>query len=203
MIEQLPDGWQWTHELTLAEMLGHHEIVIVGSDAGVSADSEGIPFAGVQKKQVGKFSYQAAITSEPRADTAWAAMVRDGVGPADRSGDRRSGIILFDGERSIGSYTDPGFGAPAEWMLRVEDTYRGSGAGQALFIAWWREFPRHRELHPSLPMNQHAARALAKAFVQYVRQCAAHGLPVSQRVLDSLDADLAVVLARIANKVAA
>jgi GNAT superfamily N-acetyltransferase len=171
MSKQLPDAWQWTYELTFAEMFGGHRTEHTTSSEPVQADSERVPFPGVAKKPLEGFLYQAAITSEPRPGSIWEAMVYDGVGPADRSGDRRSGIVLFDGDKSIGSYTDPGFGEPIEWMLYLDPAYRGRGLGQALFIAWWLEFPRHRDLHPRLAMNQYAASSIKAAFARYIELC--------------------------------
>ena len=164
--------WQWTYELTAEELFGHHETGLASDAEPVIAPSELIPFPGVPKKPLGGFTYQAAITSEPRPESVWQAMLEDGVGPWHRSGDRRSGIVLFDGEVCVGHYTDPGFAGRPEFLLFVRPEYRGKGVGQLLLQAWWLEFPRHTELHPRQVPNQHADRAMRAAFEGYLERCA-------------------------------
>lgn len=191
--------WQWSYELTLSEMYGHHNVVPVYAQQPVLPGLEGRPFPGVPSKPLGVLSYQAAICSTPNPGSVWERMVLDGLGPVERSGDRRSGVILLKDDRPVGCYIDPGLGEPIEFILHVDPTMRGQGLGAALMVAWWLEFPRHRTLHPHLSFNQHAARTLTSAFKQYIEVSVARGAGVPLHVLESLEHTKAEIGTQIAN----
>lgn len=200
-------GFVEQYELTLCEVFAPH--IIVGAEINAVAVNslEQSPFDGVERKpllthftehtpQLDMFTYQAAIRRNPIPGSLYDVMIRSHVGPLGRS-DRRTGIIVFEGSTVVGSYTDPGLSNPPKYSLFVSAAHRGQNIGQACLIAMWKEFPRHDTLLTRTTFNQAAAYTMLAAFPKYIQLCIDAGLPVPQRVRDSLVADRQAIIDRI------
>ncbi len=189
--------FQWAYEATLREVFDPHVIVWIGPRESYGS-VERTPFENVSRKPLfDRYTYQAAMRSDPMPGSEWDLMQKEGLGPSARSGGRRSGVIVFDGAKIIGSHTDPGYGHPAQNMLYVDPEYRGKGIAQHIFIAWWNEFPRHKNDHARQVFNQQTAWAVLNAFPKYLEACQAAGKPVPGRVVGALAVDRVEILRRI------
>ncbi len=174
------------YELTLRD--DPHPVVWQG--IGESYGSmERTSFINVPKKPLfDRYTYQAAIQQNSMPGSVWDEMKKAGLGPT-RANDLRTGIIIFDGNRIIGSLADPGRINPPTYVLFVDPAYRDKDIGQWLIMSWWKEFPRHRTLQPRQVYSQTVAATAMAAWPKFLQLCQSEGKPVPQRVLDAVSDD--------------
>lgn len=114
------------------------------------------------------------------------------------TGDRRSGILIYQGSKIIGSYLIPGSYTKDFRLIYVHEGFRKQGLGTRMVEQWYREVPRAMSLSKQL-VNVMAAKTFLKAHANVVRWAVAEGKDVPQRVQDAVNsgAEAAEILARL------
>ncbi len=129
-----------------------------------------------------KFTYQLGLSS---SSTSSEIKIRRTALPAiPVTGDTRSGIIIFDGQKIVGSYIIPGNLDNSARQLVVDSAYRGMGIATRMLEQWFREVPSVPALSVQ-PVNIQAVKTFLKALHNTVNWAVSVNKPVSQEVKDA------------------
>lgn len=194
----MDSSFSWAYEHTLREAFDWYVLTWFPEERRPTNVLERRPFVGIEKKPLRDgLMYQAALCGTPIFSSVWDLMIRSGVGPAVNTHDKRTGVIILKDDKVVGGNVDPGLSNPPKYSFYVDPDYRGMGVGKAAIVAMWKEFPRHATMGTRSVLNQYGAYAILSAFPEYLELCKSAGLPIPQRVWDSLEADKKIVLANI------
>ena len=141
-------------------------------------------FACAAKKLDGtKYKYQLAV-GEGTANPEMQAVAK-ACPDMPRSGDKRSGVVILDGDKVIGALTILGVNRHSTRSTWVDADYRGKGIATRMLELWYREVPRFVRLTPQR-INVAAAKAYLKAHEQAVVWAASQGKDVPSDVTDAI-----------------
>lgn len=101
-------------------------------------DCERLPIDGLE--------YQVAVSDCSASLDAKA--IRAGQPDVPISGDRRSGVLLLDGNKIVGGMVIKGFKVHENYTLIVHEDYRGQGWGQRMIERWLRHVKRRKAIVP-------------------------------------------------------
>lgn len=102
------------------------------------------------------------------------------------SGDRRSGILVFDGDRIVASLTSAGrSSAKVDFIMFVDEDRQGHGLAVDMWVAWNMAFCEYNVL-PRNVETVAARKILIKAHRRIVELAVERGETVPQYVIDSV-----------------
>jgi GNAT superfamily N-acetyltransferase len=101
------------------------------------------------------------------------------------SGDKRSGVIVHDGDRLVASYVIDGRRPGMKHIMGVEPDYQGRKLGLAMMMEWAKRTKRPRVMERQT-MNGRGARAFLAAQVGICRWAVDEGMDVPLKVVDEL-----------------
>lgn len=182
MIDAISQDLCWRWELTPAELFaGFHPIK---SEPAKGLPLEIKPFA-CEKKPLGTtgFLYQVAVSD--RSVCGEIIKIRKAQAELPLSGDRRSGIILFEQDYIIGALVIQGNLTNSGYKLFVHPDYRERGLAFMALVEWCWLTKRQRVL-PRQGITLHSSRALLSAHRVVVERAQQSGKPVPARVLDAI-----------------
>lgn len=165
-------------DLTPRELFAGFRFIKSGPARALSV--EVLPFTCPKKPLEGTtFQFQLAISDRSVAENIQA--IRKGQPELPRSGDRRSGVIVFDGNRIIGSLIVPGNLSTQGYKMTVVPEHRQNGLAHKMLVEWCWSTKRVRVLpHQGITVN--ATKALLSAHKAIVERALSLGMPVSDRV---------------------
>jgi len=173
-------------------------VFIPVKSSATNAHGANKPFAGAKRPLDGTpFQYQVALSDKSLSEDV--KLLRRERPTLPLSGDRRAGIILFDGSKIIASYIIPGNLVRQERQLFVHADYRRRGLASRMIEQWMRETPTARNITRQ-PLNVVAARAFLAAHRALIIWAVAQGKNVPQSVADAVTAgnEANAILARFA-----
>jgi hypothetical protein len=152
---------------------------------------EVLPFACERHPLVGTpYEYQLALSDSSVSEDIKFARAASPELPL--SGDRRSGVLVFDGPKIVGSLVIPGNLATHGYKIVVKPApddeargYRREGLAVRMITEWCWDTKRPRVI-PNQGITLYAAKALIAAHRVCVARAVERGLPVPQRVLDAV-----------------
>jgi len=156
-----------------------------------------VPFKLPKLSLIGTpYTYQLGVSDS--SSLADVALIHKEIPSLPHTGDRRTGIIVYNGSKIIGTYLIPGHYTRDYRLIYVHENYRNQGLGTRMLEQWYREVPRVMNLPPQL-INIMAAKTSIKAHANVVRWAIAEGKDVPQRVQDAINngAEVAEILARL------
>jgi len=156
---------------------------------------ESIPFTSQKRMLSGTgYQYQCALSNTSMAIDI--APVHEAYPQIDISGDKRAGIIIFEGNRVIASYIVPGDSTMAERRIFVSEDYRGKGLATRMIEQFMQEIPGI--IIPKQRVNLVAVRAFLSGHKNVVNWAIAHGMQVPQKVRDAITngGEAAMILAK-------
>jgi hypothetical protein len=143
-----------------------------------------VPFKGIKRKLEGTpYLYQIGVS-----DTSVAvdiAPIYRAFPDLPLSGDRRAGILVYDGNLIIGSYLTMGNLARDFRRIIIRDKYRKKGLATRMVEQWFREIPGATDI-PRQPINIMAVKTFLKAHANTVNWAVANGKDVPQKVRDAV-----------------
>jgi len=147
---------------------------------------EATPFVCAKKRLLGtNFFYQLALSESSLAEDVRA--IRQACPTLPLSGDTRSGVLIFDGNKIIASYLFPGTYTRNERRLAVHPDYRGQGLAKLMVSQWQREVPTVDTIPPQT-VNVAAVRTMFSAIKMTLAWAVSSGKVVPQRVRDAWSA---------------
>jgi hypothetical protein len=105
--------------------------------------------------------------------------------PRTGSGDRRSGIILYDRNLIIGCYLIPGYHTRGLHELVIHKNYHRQGLASRMVEQWFRQVPGVKSTIPQA-MNTLAVRVFLKAHENIIKWALSNGKKVPNRVLKAV-----------------
>lgn len=164
------------YDQTPAELFARHEIVNDAQHATLRLeytpfDVERQLLAGFDAGNGTKFHYQLALSDAARNHEVQA--LRAAYPDVARSGERdmRSGIIVFEGPKIVGSFVLTGHSPTMPYMrLVVAPEYRSKGLATQMLVAWGSRFVRQldRERPQPIVITTTTARVLLAAHAEIV-----------------------------------
>jgi len=106
----------------------------------------------------------------------------------ERTGDRRSGVLVFDGERLVGNWTVSGKRTHPQRALYVDPEYRGRNLGPLMILEWSKRTKRPRKLH-AFYINPGSAKALLRCDMALYDWAEAEGKAIPDRALIDRELD--------------
>jgi hypothetical protein len=101
------------------------------------------------------------------------------------SGDRRAGVLVFDGEQIVGSLIIQGHIVGEGYKMVVNPKYRQQGLANRLLVEWCWQTKRRRVL-PRQGITLLSAKALLSAHKTVVERAVQAGCPVPKQVLGAV-----------------
>ena len=142
------------------------------------------PFKGPRRPLEGtSYSYQLGV-SDTSAAVDIAPIYREHPN-LPLTGDRRAGILVYNGNLIIGAYLVMGNVARDSRRIIVREKYRGQDLAARMIEQWFREVPGATEI-PRQPINVMAVRAFLKAHTNAVNWAIAKGKDVPKKVRDAV-----------------
>lgn len=146
---------------------------------------EALPFTGPKLDLGGTpFSFQLAVSNRSVSQNIQA--IRAGQPELPVSGDRRSGVIVFNGAEIIGSLVIQGNLTGQGYRMAVSSPYRREGLAHKMLVEWCWSTKRVRTL-PDQGITVYAAKALLSAHREIVARAVALGMPVTGRVREAVE----------------
>jgi hypothetical protein len=172
--------WRW--ELTPAELFaGFH---FMQSEPAQSLHPEGRPFQG-PKHPLAETPYTYQLALSDRSVAQEVIDLRRVQPDLPLSGDRRSGVLVFDGAAIVGSLVIPGNISTQGYKMFVRPDLRQQGLAFRMLVEWCTQTKRYRVL-PKQGITVVSARALLAAHKVVVQRAVQAGKPVPPRVLEAL-----------------
>jgi hypothetical protein len=173
--------WRW--ELTPKELFAGFRFI--RSEPTQSFTTEVLPFACPKQVLPGTdLHYQLALSDQSVCEEV--QLLRRAQPDLSLSGDRRSGVILFQGQTLIGALVIQGNMVNQGYKLFVRPTHRQTGLASKLLVEWCWHTRRQRVL-PSQGITLHSAKALLAAHRVVVERATQAGLGVPDRVLEAIE----------------
>ncbi len=116
------------------------------------------------------------------------ARIREAQPGLPHTGDDRSGIVVFDGQTPIASYTVYGRESAPRHRMFVTSPYRGRGLPVVILLEWYKRTMRVREMTPQV-MNGGGVKVFLAAQVAVTEWAIASGQSVPAAVRASLGPD--------------
>jgi hypothetical protein len=191
-----PVAWHW--ELTPREALGGY-IIRVPPQRPLLRETKpfALPYESVEgtglRLQWGVSSRSLCL--DVKAIREFAPQLPDSA--AD--GDRRSGILFFDGDTLVGYYVILGFSLSSDHRVWIHEDYRGSDLGQRVLLEWQKRVPRCQTKDPQ-KLNPGGAKTFLRVRSKLYRWAIDQGYDVPDKVRRELDtgAEAAAIDAKIA-----
>jgi len=174
--------WRW--ELTPAELFAGFSFI--KSEPAKDLALERRPFDGVPYHTLEgtSFVYQLAISD--RCVTADMLAIRRVQPQLPVSGDRRSGVLVFDDGRIIGACVIPGLQVLQGYRMVVHPDYRQHGLAFRMLVEWCWQTKRQKVL-PTQGVTLNSAKALLKSHKIVVERALAKGFPVPSQVTQTVE----------------
>lgn len=178
----VPQEMYWRWELTPAELFaGFHPIK---SEPAKGLPLEVRPFSCEKKPlDIPGFYYQVALSEKSVAEEV--IRLRDAQPELPLSGDRRSGVILFDGDAIVGALVIQGNLVNQGYKLFVHPKYRKRGLGLQVLVEWCWLTKRQRVL-PRQGITLASTKALLSAHKTVVERALEQRRAVPERVLSAI-----------------
>lgn len=129
------------------------------------------------------YTYQLGVSDTSAAVDI--APIRKAFPDVPLSGDRRAGVIVYNGNIVIGSYLVMGAIARDARRIIVRESYRKKGIATRMVEQWFREVPGATDI-PRQPINVMAVKTFLKAHANVVSWAAANGKDVPKKVKDAV-----------------
>lgn len=127
------------------------------------------------------YTYQIALSASAQSMNITAR--RAAVPGIPASGDSRSGVLVFNGDKIVGSYILPGDIDGSPHLLAVHANYRNMGLATRMMEQWLREVPSPKLYRQ--PVNMAGVKTMLKAAHNTVDWAVANNKQVSQEVKDA------------------
>lgn len=169
-------------ELTPRELFNGFHFIKSGPARGLPV--EVLPFKCVKQPLDGTpYEFQFAVSdTSVNPEIKFAREAGPGL---PLSGDRRSGVLVFDGSEIIGSLIIPGNLVTHGYRATVKPAHRQKGLAVRMIVEWIWATKRSLSI-PKQGITLYAAKALLAAHKLCVARAVERGLPVPQRVLDAV-----------------
>jgi hypothetical protein len=131
------------------------------------------------------YTYQCGVGASSRAEDIIPVVKEHPEVP--RTGDSRSGIVVYHGTMIVGAYITPGNISRSLRQIVVKEGYRGQGLATRMIEQWFREVPGVLDIKPQ-PINIGAVKAFLNAHENVVNWAVASGKSVPQEVIDAVSA---------------
>jgi len=169
------DTWEQTPKEWFSRIVPVHM-------GAVQVPVEVLPFKSAKISLPGtSYTYQLAL-ADIASDTI--AELRAARPNLPMSGDRRTGVLVFDGPKLIASFIVPGETRSALLRLAVHEDYRGAGLAKKMLVQWMKQVPLGVNSGPQL-VNIAAIKTWLRAMHEVVDWAVASGKVVPQRVKDA------------------
>lgn len=169
--------WRW--ELTPREILSSFRFIQSSSTKDMGL--EVMPFRCAKRPLEGTpYTYQLAVSD--RSVCHEIKIVRAAQPEMPTSGDRRSGVIVFQGDTIVGALIIKGQMVSQGYSLFVRPDLRQQGLAFRMLVEWLDQTKRPFGL-PEQRITLHSAKACLAAHRVIVERAVAAGLPVPERVL--------------------
>lgn len=172
----------WTY--TLGELAAAAPLANIGPAAGDQGAQA--PFAGVDKIPFSRGPFECQVAVSATARSKYLAARRHDNPTLPLTGDGRSGIIVFDGDKIIGSLTTKAkamFTRP-QHLLYVDPAYRGQGLATEMWAFNIFRYPEFTVL--SNPVHNIAGRkTLIRAYRRMIEMAQQQGIEVPFHALES------------------
>lgn len=175
--------WYW--ELAPADLLMGYRFIKAWPVQKMR--QEVTPFSSPKKLLEGaSFSYQLAVSS--RSVDPWIQDLHADMAPLGMpiSGDRRSGILIFDADRIIGSFIIEGNLVGNGYKMVVDQDRRQHGLAMRMLVEWCWQTRRHRIRLEQGGITLVSVKALLSAHREVVERATKAGLPVPKRVAEAI-----------------
>lgn len=173
--------WRW--ELTPKELFAGFKFI--RSEPAQSLSEEVRPFACSEQVLPGTdLRYQLALSDQSICEEV--QLLRRAQPELSLSGDRRSGVTLFQGSALIGALVIQGNLVNQGYKLFVRPSHRQAGLASRLLVEWCWQTRRQRVL-PSQGITLHSAKALLAAHRVVVERATQAGFGVPDRVLEAVE----------------
>ena len=175
-----PICWRW--ELTPKEALSSYTYIPASKTEHLTLDER--PFRGPRRALLNtEYTYQLALSARSRSVDIQAISGHHPEIPF--SGDERSGVLVYHGEKIIGSLTLPG--KVSGYSLYVRPEYRDQHLAFRMLLEWCSQTKRPRVItHQQLTLV--SAKALLAPHKALVERALAEGKPVPERVVQAVAA---------------
>ena len=171
------DAWEQTPKEWFSRIVPVHM-------EAVQVPVEVLPFKSAKISLPGtSYTYQLALAD---IDSDTIAEWRAARPNLPMSGDRRTGVLVFDGPKLIASYIVPGETRSALRRLAVHEDYRGACLAKKMMIQWIKQIPLVIPANSGpQPVNIAAVKTWLRAIHEVVDWAVASGKVVPQRVKDA------------------
>lgn len=161
---------KYWHELTPAEMVAKHRIVQGGP--GERQIPESLPFTGPRLPLDGykALSYQLGLSDLSRCLEA--RLQRAAHPDLPSSGDKRSGVLILDGETVVGSFVLDGQSVDSRFRMAVAKDYQRRGLAKTMMLLWGSKVKRLVDGGARHPISQVALDALLAVHAELIRRAA-------------------------------
>jgi GNAT superfamily N-acetyltransferase len=174
--------WRW--ELTPMELLAGFQPI--RSKRTENLTSEVKPFKNTERKPLPgtDLLYQFAVSD--CAVTQDITRIREAQPDLPVSGDRRSGVLVYDQNKLVGSCVIQGNMYLQGYKMSVHPDYRRQGIAYRMLLEWCRETKRAREL-PKQGITLNSAKALLRVHKELIGWALQEGKEVPDRVVQAVE----------------
>lgn len=130
------------------------------------------------------YSYQLALSDI--SSSTGIRFLREQQPELPLSGDRRSGVVIFHGDRIVASAIIEGFTVFSDMKVAVHPDYRGQGLGTRSLLEWFKTVQRHPVLGVR-KVTPNGFRAIIKALTDTYAWAVEQGKTVPDKVLREME----------------
>lgn len=175
--------WRW--ELTPTELFQNYSFAKVEPSSRVRLEVR--PFkATYQPLESTNFQFQFGVSETSLAQEVVDILLTQGKDGLAGTGDRRSGVIVLDQMKIVGSLVIPGNLVPGSYQLSVHPEYRRQGLATKMLVEWCWRTKRLRD-RPKQKITVHGAKSLLSVHKILVKRAKENGMTVPERVLRAIE----------------
>lgn len=176
-------AWRW--ELTPRELFDNYAFAKVEPSARVRLEVR--PFKAIYQPLDGtKLQFQFGVSESSLAQEVVDILHTQGKDGLKGTGDRRSGVIVLDHMKIVGSLVIPGNLVPGSYQMAVHPEYRRQGIATKMLTEWCWRTKRLRD-RPRQMITVHGAKTLLNVHKILVKRAQENGLTVPERVLRAIE----------------